>query len=119
MEAERRELEMGSTSIVAFGVLWSLMASVLVWGVLSGGRRNRRRSVPGPAWTDELWVVVDDLPGAGPEVESLAELVLTAALAARGVHAGAADRRVEVVAGAGGAPRTRLLVRRRVLTGGV
>lgn len=92
--------------------------------------RNRRRNLivipPVPREpratgrpADSDWVVVESLPGSGPEVRAEGELLVTAALAARGIEPtdlAPGDRRVEVTYPADGEEVTLFLLRAGVLT---
>lgn len=65
------------------------------------------------------WVVVESLPGSGPDVRAQGDLLVTAALAARGLEPsdlGPGDQRVEVTSPADGEEITLFLLRAGVLT---
>lgn len=65
------------------------------------------------------WVVVESLPGSGPDVRAQGDLLVTAALAARGLEPsdlGPGDQRVEVTCPADGEEVTLFLLRAGVLT---
>lgn len=65
------------------------------------------------------WVVVESLPGSGPDVRAQGDLLVTAALAARGLEPsdlGPGDQRVEVTYPADGEEVTLFLLRAGVLT---
>ncbi|MHB1929854.1 MAG: hypothetical protein ACYDEN_05145 [Acidimicrobiales bacterium] len=75
------------------------------------------RSPARPAESD--WIVVESLPGSGPGVRAEGELLVTAALAARGLEPGdlgPGDRRTEVTYPADGQEVTLFLLRAGVLT---
>jgi hypothetical protein len=70
-----------------------------------------------PAESD--WVVVESLPGSGPQVRAEGELLVAAALAARGLEPTdltPSDRRVEVTSPTDGEEVTLFLLRAGVLT---
>lgn len=71
----------------------------------------------GPAGSG--WIVVESLPGSGPQVRAQGDLVVTAALAARGLEPSdlsPGDRRVEVTYPADGEEVTLFLLRAGALT---
>lgn len=128
---------MGPAEIVGFAVCWVFAAVVLTWGVLTERRRgpvrrsrarSRRaaRPVPQPAAEPPVelavgsgWVVVESLPGSGPDVRAEGDLIVAAALAARGVEVSALalrDQRTEVFRTPDRGEVTRFLLRAEVLT---
>ncbi len=88
--------------------------------VLSSAHRDP--SPPGPLGTrpaSPRWIVVQSLPGSGPEVRAEGELVFAAALAARGLEPSdlrPGDRKVEVTYHDEGGEVTVFLLRSGVLT---
>jgi len=112
----------GIAEIVGFAVCWLLVASIMLWGVLTEHKRGGRSPdldtqrhpsrTPRSAPTD--WVVVESAQGATPEAAAQARLVATALLASRGIDLEAlpaADIRTEVTSSGDGLSTTRVLVR--------
>lgn len=76
-------------------------------------------SRPEPRLGDSDWIVIESLPGSGPDVRAEGELLVSAALAARGLEPAdlaPGDRRVEVTYPADGEEVTLFLLRAGVLT---
>ncbi len=133
---------MGTAEIVGFAIGWVLTAVVLTWALLTERRSGpgwmaswrRLRSSPPvelvdvvdlrvppppPATPADDWVVVETLDGTGGDVLGHGELLVAAALAARGLDAGALSRgdiRVETYTRFDGSEVTRFLVRSGVLS---
>lgn len=131
---------MGPLEIVGFAVCWVFAAVVLTWGVMTERRRGpialrrRRRGgdAPVPAVAEVPlpvppveppaaagWVVVESIPGTGSEIRAQGQLVVAAALAARGVDVtdlSPRDQRTEVVRTAAGGEVTRFLLRTEFLS---
>lgn len=115
---------MGVGEIVGLIACWLLVAALLVWGVLTEGRRRgpggpppvalRLRGPAEPARGHDEWVVVERLAGFGPEVRREGELLVAAALAARARELHPDHLRVEIATRPGGA-ETWFLLRREEL----
>ncbi|HLH46490.1 MAG TPA: hypothetical protein VKV25_04960 [Acidimicrobiales bacterium] len=116
---------MGAGEVVGLVSCWLFVAAVLIWGVLTEGRRRGPGSAPPVAFRlreptppvagHDEWVVVERLAGSGPEVRREGELLAAAALAARGRELRPDNHRVEVATRPGGA-ETWFLLRREELT---
>jgi hypothetical protein len=111
---------MGIAEIIIFAMSWLVVATLMLWGVLTERRRGGNNSVvAGPAarqvrsaHTD--WVVVESTTGSSPDVLAQARMVATALLASRGIDLEAlppGDLRTEVTTTSDGVSTTRVLVR--------
>jgi hypothetical protein len=96
------------------------------WAAPSARRRRIIVAPPAPAGEHPParparsdWIVIESLPGSGPEVRAEGELLVTAALAARCLEPddlGPRDRRIEVTHPTDGGEVTLFLLRAGVLT---
>ncbi len=121
---------MSAAETMAFAVAWVALAALLAWSILRGpGGRWPRPGGAAPAVdlraspavtvaAPERWLTVETLDGSGPEVVAVGDLLVAAALAARGLDPAVlapGDVRVEVADDIDGSEVTRFLVRTRVL----
>jgi hypothetical protein len=113
---------MDFAEIAVFAACWVIVAAIMLWGVFTEGRRGGYRGRSGselhPARYNRVvqtdWIVVESLPGTGPDVGAQAHMIAAALLASRGIDIEslpAGDIRTEVTSTGDGDGTTRILVR--------